>query len=905
MAALLLAPIAAAQEEVPGGKTPSSDSSTAATLEEPASGAEPEGSPTNANPASPVAEVAPDAESGAEPQASSAEDAADGSTGDAADDSTDDSADDSVDDADDSLDADTDIDADIDPSSPEAVEEFLVTARKIEILAPDTTISVVGFDPEDLKAEGIKDIRDLSAFTPSLEIKSAFAASNPTIFIRGVGLDDYNANAASAVAIYQDGVYMQSPAGQLFQFFDVERVEVLRGPQPTLFRNAEAGAILVNSREPTDEFDAYLTGTYGSYDLYEVEGAVGGPIVPGLLSGRVSASWGIRDGITENRCAAPLRPNGTRSTARTCNLSQTQDPANLKFQHGMEEWTNDLDAYAGRGQLLLQLPLGETDTQWLLNVHGGQNRSRALQYQHRGVSFESATSEVPVFGRGDVSGYKDEDGDPFAGDYNLDGPEDISLFGANLRGSWRFGDESEYELRSLTAYEWHDRFTKENSDANPKYMLESEYVDKAWQLSQELNLRGHWGSLIGEIGDGDWIVGAYYLQETLDVGNFFDTAEVNVAQHLSQEYTQKTRNFAAYAQSEYRFRPGCTLIPCDFTLIGGIRYNIEYKSFDTFVCETGEILCDRETLEGTDDARWTAPSGEVSLAWNFNEESSLYVKYSRGWKGGHFNGGATSIFDIITGVEPETVDSYEGGLRSYWFDGRLMLNATGFYYDYQNLQVFIIQQTPLGYPIPKLVNASDAVVYGVEVDLGAQPLPGLNLTYNFAWVESEYLDFVVSFIEVDRPPKPCRACPPPPPVLITRRYNYTANPLIASPRYSMTGTVEYTLPLPGTLFGRSLGSLTPRFSFSWKDEMFFDACSGRGTRCNFPVGYFGEQPYWVYNAALTWRSEDERFELMGWVHNLLDQHYKTQNFDLSRDLGVILDAYAEPRTFGITATISF
>ena len=168
---LLTPPIASAQEETPEEEVPSPEAS--------------------------VDEAAPESKSNAEPDAPS-----------------------------------TDDSSDVDPSSAEAVEEFLVTARKIEILVPDTTVSAIGFDPEQLKAEGIKDIRDLSNFTPSLDIKSAFAASNPTIFIRGVGLDDYNANAAGAVAIYQDGVYMASPAGQLFQFFDVadDGVAVLRGP---------------------------------------------------------------------------------------------------------------------------------------------------------------------------------------------------------------------------------------------------------------------------------------------------------------------------------------------------------------------------------------------------------------------------------------------------------------------------------------------------------------------------------------------------------------------------------------------------------------------------------------------------------------------------------------------------
>ena len=797
---------------------------------------------------------------------------------------------------------------------PRDVEEIIVMGEPMRLPVQDQTVSVIAFDPQAIKAEGISDIRDLSNFTPSLQIKSAFAASNPTIFIRGVGLDDFNANSASAVAIYQDGVYMQSPAGQLFQFYDVDGVDVLRGPQPTLFRNAEAGAILVSSKKPTEEFDGYLTTTYGNFDLIESEGAFGGPIIPERLLGRFSASWGIRDGITKNRCT---KLDETPATGElfcrgntAAKLSQPALDGSLKYETGMDDWTNNVDAWASRAQLLLRLPSGfetDSDMEWLANVHGGQNRSRALQFQHRGVKFKGVGGEEPNFDTptGDVSGYQDLDGDPFAGDYNRDGPEDIDLFGSNLNGTWPLG--SGLELHSLTAYEWHDRFTDENSDASPKFVLESRYEDDAWQLSQELALRGDWDSLIAwDVGEGEWRVGAFYLQEDLNVTNNFDAAGTGTAQHLTQEYTQKTQNVSGFAYSEYRFRPGCkTLLPCDFTLVGGVRYNVEHKEFDTSVCDTGITECDRPTLEDDASDTWTGPGGEISLAWDFNEASSLYAKYSHGWKGGHFNGGATSIFDIITGVDPETVDSYEGGLRSFWFDDRVMLNVTGFYYDYKDLQVFIIEQTDLGYPIPKLVNATSSTIYGIEVDVGAQPIPDLNITFNFAWVESEYDDFKVNFTEKIRPPRPCRTCPRPPPLLAPREFDYTGNPLIGSPRHSMTGTIDYTWYVPGDLFGRGLGSLTPRYSFSWRDDVFFDQCSGRGQRCNFPKAFFGQEAYWVHNATVTWRSENEHFEVQGWIHNLADEHYKSQNFDLTRGLGIILDAYADPRTYGVSLTYNF
>jgi iron complex outermembrane receptor protein len=785
-----------------------------------------------------------------------------------------------------------DLDEPLEPELPAGVEEIKITGERPIGTPEDAPISTVGFDADVILKEGIKDIRDLSNFTPSLEVKSAFAASNPTIFIRGVGLDDFNANAASAVAIYQDGVYMQSPAGQLFQLFDVENVDVLRGPQGSLYRSASAGAILVHSRKPTDEFETYATVTVGNYRHVEIVSAISGPIVPDLVSGRFSGTWGVREGTTKNRCSY-LAPDEWPCDKTLFNESVVQV--------GIGERTNDIDAYALRSQLLYKPRV--LDLEWLLNAHGGQNFSRAFQYQHRGVAWYPVDPTDPDIRipqpleppKRDESRYVDEDGDPFAGDYNTDGPESLDLWGTNLKGIWRFGDA--YELESLTAYEWHDRYILENTDANPDLMLEIEYADTAWQFSQELKLSGAWTP--SEYGDGTWILGAFYLQEDLEVENFFD---VRWGIDLAQAYSQKTRNFAAYAQSEYKLQPGCTSVSCDFTLTTGLRYNLEYKEFDIFVC--GGVNC-VESLSGVADEVWDGFSGEASLAWHFFEDNNVYLKYSRGWKGGHFNGGALTPWDVVAGVDPEIVDSYEAGLRSNWLDGQLMLNATGFYYDYQDLQVFLLEQTPSGFPIAKLENATDAVVYGIELDMAAAPslLPGLTLTYNFSWVESDYTEFVVDLPFMYLPPRTPTGRPPP--IRYTREFDYSGNPLIASPRLSMTGSVDYQIPIPAQLGRPGLGFIIPRFSFSWKDDVFFDAGSGRGAMLNFPKGTFGQENFWVLNASLGWRSEDERFEVVGWAHNFLDNHYKTQSFDISRGFSLILDAYADPRTYGVTVTISY
>jgi len=786
----------------------------------------------------------------------------------------------------------------VDPFESSDIEEIMIRGEAGAGIPDSAPISVVGFDMDRLSKEGIRDIRDLANFTPSLEIKSQFAATNPAIFIRGVGLDDFNANAASAVAIYQDGVYMQSGAIQLFGFFDEEGVEVLRGPQGVYYRNASAGAILVKSRKPTEEFESYLSTTYGRFNQFDLSGAISGPIVPDWLSGRVAGYWNTRDGITKNRCKVLVL-----ESLYPCNEKNTR--GELLIPDSIESRVNDIDVYGVRGMLLLHPPT--VDMEWLLNVHGGQNLGHAYQYQHNGIKLEPAriTEIKPptIINTGPVKddqGYVDNDGDPFNGDYDVNGPESLDVFGTSLTWSWNIRDG--LRLENITAYEWHDRYTFENSDAGPLKVSHSEYADKAWQFSEEVNLYGEF--LGSDLGDGGWRTGAFYLQENLEVRNVFDATGADQL----QEYDQKLRNIGIYAEGNYTIRPGCAPISCDFKLDVGIRYNVEFKTFDITACAYNLRVCapNRVTLTGQEDNTWDGWSGDFILSWFYDEEEdNVYLKYARGWKGGHFNGGATTRFDIITGVDPEIVDSYEIGIRTHWFDGRLMTNVTGFYYDYQDLQVFKLEQSPVaGFTTAKLVNAQHAQVYGIELDLSAEPIERLQITFNAAWVESDYSEFITELPFRFRPMKPGGRIVGEI-VTVWFPFDYSGNDLIGSPRYSFTGSIQYEIPLPWQIAGHGLGSLTPAYSVSWKDDIYFDAGSGRGAYLNFPEATFGQPAFWIHNASLTWKSENEMIEVVGWVHNFLDEHYKTSSDDLSIGLSFIRNAYADPRTYGITVTLSY
>jgi outer membrane receptor protein involved in Fe transport len=198
------------------------------------------------------------------------------------------------------------IEAD-DTAAPEPsrdVEEMVVLATGRDDFLKDLSISTTSFSTAEIKALRIQNIADLAEYTPNLEINTRSAASNPTLFIRGIGLKDYNANAAGAVAVYQNGIPINSPAIQLGQLFDVEELLVLRGPQGSVNgRNATAGSININSVLPDGSFDASGSFTYGNYNTLQAEGAIGFPLVEDLLSSRVAFTVNFRDGTTRNNCA--------------------------------------------------------------------------------------------------------------------------------------------------------------------------------------------------------------------------------------------------------------------------------------------------------------------------------------------------------------------------------------------------------------------------------------------------------------------------------------------------------------------------------------------------------------------------------------------------------------------------
>lgn len=808
------------------------------------------------------------------------------------------------------------------------IEEMVVVGATGADLLQDVSVSVAAFDSSYLEAVGATNIKDIAQFTPNLEIRSPFSASNPTLFIRGVGLRDFNANSSSSVAVYNDDVYMNSPSGQLAQLFDVSGIEVLRGPQGTLYaRNASAGAIKVIARKPTGDFGGYVRTSYGRFNETSVEGAMEAPIAPGF-SVRMAGVFNVRDGYTLNRCAnrgswvtadrlnRPL--DNDTLTFTQCFNNDSVAPPELGGQNwnagipgrngefvlsrrglrtaefadnpgGVDKWVNDRDNWAAR-TIFRYNPTNEIDI--LFNFHGGQNRGQARQFETIGrgtisggdalgapqpdnfnyVDSDQILQQVPLRLNGNPTR-----GNPFAGDYNRTGIEKLDLIGSSLNGTYVAGD---FTIQALTAWEYNSRATDVNLDANPVTGLEIDYGNRAWQVSQDL--KAVWEPAATYSVEG----GIYYLHEKLSAENTFRLAPRAA---VIQIYEQKTDAVAVYLQGDLELSE-------TFNIEAGGRWNFEFKKFD-IVSGPAPVqpppFSINPNLRGSasTDISKDAPTGNLTFNYTPMDDVNFYVKFSRGWKGPAINAGALSSSGagadrLLTGARPEEVNSIETGFKATFWGGRARFNTAGFYYDYKNLQIFQLKNESGGVPVQTLLNADDAEVFGVEIEADVSPLQGLAPSWmeglqvfgSFAWLESVYTDF--KNVKLDFVGNQA----------IPSIEDFSGKRLINSPEFSFTGYLTWMFEFD------SIGRIGPRLDWSYKDRVYF-------SQNNFKP--LSQPELWLLNLRLDYETPDGTIELSGWVRNVQDVQYVGDAINLTSFATKIVYAIGDPRTYGVTLSLRY
>ncbi|WP_375203906.1 TonB-dependent receptor [Hyphococcus sp.] len=755
-------------------------------------------------------------------------------------------------------------------NSSAGLDNIVVTAQRQSQNLQSAPLSITAVTGETLEARGINNVQDLALQTPSLAVKTDFGAANPNIYIRGVGIGDFNANVTGAVGVYIDEVYQSSPAGQLFQFFDTERVEVLRGPQGTLYgRNTTGGAINFLSRRPTDELSAYARALYGRYDEAQVELGVGGPIVPGVVKARISGTYHRRDGTIEN--TSPVL-------------------------EGAPERFNDLDT----GAMRLLVDVTPSDAVELkFNVHYGRSETTGLNFNHRGLldpatftpcSLDMLDTGVCV----DALGYSEGYTDPDTVQYNHPSRELVEVWGGNLKADIAIG---EYSLTSISAYEDVRRDTIFDGDDSPNDLLDAVHRPESTQFTQEVRIASPTEKRFY------WLAGGYYFNEDLHFDGAFDlfrevrpaiaaaaadlmlglpleagfnpTGGPDLAAMLGNpifayptlastySYDQKVESWAFFGQAYYRLADSVTLT-------GGLRYSEEDRTFDYMsalvepfvtipLVEVSAALGNNKT--SFDDLSWRG-----AIEWQATEDVFFYASASKGSKSGGFNG--AFMLDPIQ-AEPfgdESLRAYEAGVKSEWLDSRLRLNATGFYYDYRDLQVYSLESTG-GIPQQVLRNAPKARVYGAELELLARPVEALVVSAGLSLLDSEITaDFIGG-----------------------NGANLRGNELAYAPKVSTSGSATYTIDLP------SSAAIILSGDYSYQSRTYTDTRNLANLRTGDGV---------IVGLRAAYRTPDGRTEIAAWGKNITNTRYITYVADLG-DFGFNRVQYTVPATYGVSVRFNY
>lgn len=744
----------------------------------------------------------------------------------------------------------------------EVLEEVVVTAQKREQSLQDVGISVSAFTGDQIEALGYTNAQEVTALAPGVSTIQPNGPSNYAIAIRGVAQNDFISNQESPVSIYIDDVYLSQMSSAGFMLFDMERVEILRGPQGTLYgRNATGGLAHYISRKPTEELDGYAQLTAGEHDQVKFQGAIGGALMSNVF-GRVSVATHHNNGYVENRL--------------------------------LGKDINNANDYAGRAQLLV---LPTENTEFLFNLRGALQQIRTGFFENVSARFDASGNGFNVPGALNFNGYRDTDGDVFAGDYDLFGHQDMETWGASGTFKWDIRDN--IQLTSITDYQEVKRDYLEDSDASPVPDFNFYLVTDSEQFSQELRISG-------DTERSRWVAGFYYLDIEISDANgaeqairgVFNTSPAlgllgfgaplndsptgalgtvfegdGTVLGVDNPYTTETTSWSIFGQYEYDILP-------QWTGILGFRWIEEEKehTYDTnlvdfqpgFKQRNGNPRIIAPLIPATYNSTWEDGmwSAKIELDWRPNDDWLVFASWNRGVKGGGFNapldvtdyfgvfgpvGAAIPLTDNNMQFGEEKLDAYEVGFKASLFGGLARLNASAFYYDYADYQAFQI----LG--LTTFIVNSDAESHGFEVELQANPFQGLDVLLGVGYLDTQIqdLDLAGTGQGVDTQP-------------------------VQSPKWNVNGLLRYTWPA-------FRGNMALQGDFHYRSRHYFSVTQAPASTQN---------GYGIANARMSYSTMDDKWEAAVFVNNLFDEEYLVQTFDLAFILGMTEQYYGLPRWVG-------
>jgi iron complex outermembrane receptor protein len=723
------------------------------------------------------------------------------------------------------------------PDEGGAVDNIVVTAtrRESRIQSTPVAVSVIG---ETFRAnQNVITTRDLAGQIPGLYTPpSGITPLTNTFFIRGIGNSDPIFDPT--VGVYIDDVYLPRAINGMSDLTDVERVEILRGPQGTLFgANSAGGAIRYVTRTPGDKLDARADVGYGNYNTINAHGYVAGPIVPGLLSASIAIAHDEHDGYTWN-------PSQQRHV-------------------------NNQDTTGGRIKLVFTPNAALKIT---LSADGTIDHSQAAQY----VATTYNPANPALSGLGAITGgtfYRPTSLAPYKPNVSYAGRPGINRsHSGGLTGRIDYDLDNHLSLHSITALRGFDQnpvnYNNDGQAQLPYNAAQPRKIDisdnyivyKQKSFSQELQLQGSWSRF-------DFTSGLYYLFENFRsnrigyVTGLPQSDSALPAAPFDQIGRTVTRNYSAYLQANYHVTDRLTLTAggryisitraFDFQ---GVNYDLDGNPIDPTLypqVKTGgaisalginvaaaQVNFDNNAV--LNRKTWRAFTPKAGISYQVTPAIFLFASYAKGFDAGGFNNRALNIATALP-YNPETVNTYEGGIKTDWFDRRLRFNATGFYNDYKNLQTAVSAFSPIsGTYVSTRGNAPSAHTQGFEVETSAQPTNRLLLAFNVTYLETRYDDYAA------------------PPLGAVPAYNYTGKQFPGQPKWQYFASADYAIPVG------EIGSIKLGGSVNWQTGYFSD-------QLNNPQYRIGAKHF--VNGFIGFQTADQRWDFTLTARNIGNELY--------------------------------
>ncbi len=779
------------------------------------------------------------------------------------------------------------------------LEEVVVTAQKHAQRVNDIGITVNVFCGDVIKDLGVSSAGDMAQLTPGLTVNETAATGVPLYTIRGIGFQDYSTAASSAVGLYFDEVAVPYTVMSRGPVFDVERVEVLKGPQGDLYgRNTTAGQINFISNKPTEEFEAGFTAGYGRFDLFDLEGFISGGLSDSVQA-RVTfktrqSGEGWQNSQTRNDELGEKDANAIRALFNF-NLSQdiglrlnlhyvkdkSDNKANTSYNGALAGLAVFNNPYTPLNQYLL--PTGEYFGETPPWYSTGD--SRAADWTN------SYTS--PITGS----------------TWDLRPKRDNELKGLSVKLEWGLG---EITLTSITGYDDFER--QEANDWDGGFFNDSSNINATdlQVFSQELRLSGKTDSLL-------WVAGVYYSKDEMDeyyhyflsdsvfgfgsiswgVGQFALTPILEI----DTKYSQETESRAVFGHLEWRFTDkmqltvglryteeerdwsGCTFVASDGSLAGYLNAQFD-TSLEAGDCGTIDDDPNSPTYifnligrPNVNDAfhvfggtisteKWM---GKVGVDYAVTKDLLIYATYSNAFKSGGFNGANSNTTLQLQPYDEEQVTAFEVGIKSTLFDGAMQLNAAAFWYDYEDKQEQDLAVVFVG-NLSGLTNVPESRINGAELDLQWAPMEGLSINLGVA-----YLDTLIE--EWDATSNASTW-----PTVVT--FDASGLELAQSPEWTYNGMVHYEWPV-GEVLMLEVGA----------DVNFTDDTTGGAQPSN------ATNDYTLYNARAGVKDIDGKWRAFLWGRNITDEDYYPAayiggNGPYVRSMGV-------PVTYGVSLSYNF